>query len=108
MRLNHEGGNQEGSGATIPEDDIEVINSELEYIVSVVNSINEGGEYADTGSSIEMIDDMLGQLPQYQELKELRREASMKIMQEDESEKVDGIRIFNDWAEKVRNLVSSN
>lgn len=86
----------------------EVVGSELDSIEGIIDDIIGGDEhvsYADTGDSMEVIDDLLIDDPAYQVLLSERRVLSSQIIRgRDEAEKTQGLNGLKAWISKVRQL----
>lgn len=92
----------------VTDEDVQAVEKQLEYVERVLEGLagnEEGVTYGDTGTSMQVIDNILGANPSYKQLKEKRKEASIKIMQGDEQERQEGLKQAKEWAKEVRELL---
>ncbi len=73
----------------------------IQAIVSALMNRDTDYAYADTGDSMKVLDGILSSNSAYKDSLALRREASRKIMQEDDTLKHEGLKEIVTWAEKI-------
>ena len=94
----------------VTEEEKETIQDELDRIEEILKAIEEGDgdyAYADTRDSMETLDSILNnnKYPSYEKAFEERKVASKKCMQDDETEKKEGLMQVKSWVEKIRELL---